>query len=139
DLNAGGYELFVYSFATTAAAAASAAGGSTLVGGSGADTLIADSGNVTFRQPTLSGAYAVIGGSGRSVLYKAEGNPSGDTIQGNVTLVSVPTTLPPPGLAPVANQTVNEGSRLDFFAVGTDADPRDTFTYSLAAASAGTY
>jgi Ca2+-binding RTX toxin-like protein len=131
DLNTGQYELFMYSFVVPTASTTSLGGGSTLVGGSGNDTLVADSGNDVMKQPAFSGSYTVYGGAGYDVLYQT--TPTGsvpDTIIGNVHVILVPGTVPPPSLQAITSPVVNEGTLVDFVAVATDAVP-DQFTYSL--------
>jgi hypothetical protein len=139
DLNVGQYELFMYSFA---AGGVSQSSGSTLVGGSGNDTLIADSGDVVFQQPANAGAYSIYRGSGRDQIYQAlapgQITPTGQiTIVGNgggggtIQQFAVPSSFPAPNLTVPTSITVNAGDIAQFTAVASDASPSDKFTYSL--------
>src|SRR5262249_55180703 len=82
----GDYQLFMYSFATTAQPSRGI--GDTLVGGSGNDTLVASPGNDLVRFPNDSAGNAnIVGGSGRTLVNVANAPRETYTITGNVTVV----------------------------------------------------
>ncbi len=59
-------------------------------------------------------------GAGQGVIYQ-------------IQVISSPVVNHPPALAPIADQTVDEGTKLTVQASATDPDPNQTVTYSLAA------
>jgi Ca2+-binding RTX toxin-like protein len=106
---AGNYQLFMYSFATSAAAAAS---GDTLVGGVGNDTLVGSSGDDTF-----------VVGSPDTTILAGSGN---DTIQSGYSYtLNYPTTSATTLALSADAQTVPQGEAA-------------TFTAALTAANGGT-
>jgi Ca2+-binding RTX toxin-like protein len=134
DSITGDYELFMYSFATTTGAAAGS--GSTLVAGSGHDTLLGGLGNDLFTvQVGSAGSASVMGGGGQDVVDQTPAPVEQVTIAPPIlgaTIQSKQSENHPPSLSPIAAQTINEGQLLHFSASATDADPGDMVTLSLA-------
>jgi hypothetical protein len=138
DTATGNYELYMYSFNT----GASLGGGSTLVGGSGHDTMYGGNGNDVFTFPSGdTGSATVLAGNGADVVDQtaAPGEtvtvvpaapPSTITVeQGTPAALAFPTAL--------ATQSVAKGAPLHFSAA--IAAPGRSITYSLAPMSGQTY
>ena len=90
----GNYQLFMYSFATSAGP--SQGGGDTLVGGNGNDTLIGSSGNDYLAFPSGSAGNAtILAGSGQDVINIAQAPSEHITTTGNVTLTQPVSWTPP--------------------------------------------
>ncbi|HVX14299.1 MAG TPA: MBG domain-containing protein [Pirellulales bacterium] len=126
----GDYQLFMYSFATTAGTMPATSGGDTMVGGAGGDTFVASAGNdLVNLAPGNTNPATIYGGSGQTTV-NANGDVTPIVIGGDVQIEAFTTTSTITWATPV---DITYGTALSDTQLDATANVSGTFAYSLPA------